>query len=261
MIGIIYKVTNDINDLVYIGQTMYLLENRWEWHINKSNNIKDNCKFHKALRELGYEHFKIEEIERVSTTILDEREIYWIKYYDSYFNGYNSTLGGNGGKKLPIYTDKQAIDRIIDLYVNKHISTNKIALEYKIDKATVARILKLNNIQLRDRFQFQPTEETKNIIINAYINGTSLSKLSRQYNTTTSTIRRFLVKNNITITTKNMILRDINKCKERAEDYKTHNVNMQFTMAKYGICFQTLKTILKRFNVPIKNTNGKLKTV
>ena len=261
MIGIIYKVTNDINDLVYIGQTMYLLENRWEWHINKSNNIKDNCKFHKALRELGYEHFKIEEIERVSTTILDEREIYWIKYYNSYFNGYNSTLGGNGGKKLPIYTDKHAIDRIIDLYVNKHISTNKIALEYKIDKATVARILKINNIQLRDRFQFQPTEETKNIIIDAYINGTSLSKLSRQYSTTTSTIRRFLVKNNITITTKNMILRDINKCKEIAEDYKTHNVNMQFTMAKYGICFQTLKTILKRFNVPIKNTNGKLKTV
>ena len=58
-----------------------------------------------------------------------------------------------------------------------------------------------------------------------------------------------------------MILRDINKCKEVAEDYKTHNVNMQFTMAKYGICFQTLKTILKRCNVPIKNTNGKLKTV
>ena len=58
-----------------------------------------------------------------------------------------------------------------------------------------------------------------------------------------------------------MILRDINKCKEIAEDYKTHNVNMQFTMAKYGICFQTLKTILKRFNVPVKNTNCKLKTV
>ena len=34
-----------------------------------------------------------------------------------------------------------------------------------------------------------------------------------------------------------MILRDINKCKEIAEDYKTHNVNMQYTMHKYGICF------------------------
>ena len=30
MIGIIYKVTNNINNLVYIGQTIYLLENRWE---------------------------------------------------------------------------------------------------------------------------------------------------------------------------------------------------------------------------------------
>lgn len=261
MIGIIYKVTNDINDLVYIGQTMYLLENRWEWHINKSNNIKDNCKFHKALREIGANHFKIEEIERVSTLILDEREIYWIKYYNSYFNGYNSTLGGKGGKKLSIYEDKQSINTIIDLYVNKHLSTNKIASIYKLDKATIARILKLNNIELRERFQFQPTEETKQIIIKDYINGVTLTQLGRRYGTTNSTIKRFLILNNVTVTTKNMILRDINKCKEIAEDYKTHNVNMQFTMAKYGICFQTLKTILKRFNVPIKNTNGKLKTV
>lgn len=58
-----------------------------------------------------------------------------------------------------------------------------------------------------------------------------------------------------------MVLRDINKCREIAEDYRMHNVNMQFTMAKYGICFVTLKKILKMFNVPIKNTNGKLKTV
>ena len=27
MIGIIYKVTNDLNNNVYIGQTVYLLEN------------------------------------------------------------------------------------------------------------------------------------------------------------------------------------------------------------------------------------------
>ena len=99
------------------------------------------------------------------------------------------------------------------------------------------------------------------IIIKDYINGVTLTQLGRRYGTTNSTIKRFLILNNVTVTTKNMILRDINKCKEIAEDYKTHNVNMQFTMAKYGICFQTLKTILKRFNVPIKNTNGKLKTV
>lgn len=26
--------------------------------------------------------------------MLDEREKYWIEYYNSYFDGYNSTLGG-----------------------------------------------------------------------------------------------------------------------------------------------------------------------
>ena len=50
-------------------------------------------------------------------------------------------------------------------------------------------------------------------------------------------MKRFLILNNVTVTTKNMILRDINKCKEIAEDYKNHNVNMQYTMHKYGICF------------------------
>ena len=98
-------------------------------------------------------------------------------------------------------------------------------------------------------------------VIKDYINGVTLTQLGRRYGTTNSTIKRFLISNNVTVTTKNMILRDIDKCREIAEDYKNHNVNMQYTMHKYGICFQTLKTILKRFNVPIKNTNGKLKTV
>ena len=51
MIGIIYKVTNDLNNKVYIGQTIYLLENRWEWHLNKALSYKDNRKCHKAIRE------------------------------------------------------------------------------------------------------------------------------------------------------------------------------------------------------------------
>ena len=42
--------------------------------------------------------------------------------------------------------------------------------------------------------------------------------------------------------------------------YKVTN-DLNNTMHKYGICFSTLKKILKMFDVPIKNTNGKLKTV
>lgn len=259
MIGIIYKVTNDLNNNVYIGQTVYLLENRWEWHIKKAGNPKDNCKFHKALRELGSNHFKIEEITRVNIKELDDAEIYYINFYDSFFNGYNSTLGG-GGKRSYIYTDKTIVNDIITSYRDKNISSNKIAAKYKVDKATIIRVLKLYKIEIRDR-AFNPNKEEGECLIQMYKEGKSLSKLSRIYGVAGSTIKRFLELNNIQITTKNYILRNKDKCREIAEDYKNHNVNMPYTMHKYGICFSTLKKILKMFDVPIKNTNGKLKTV
>lgn len=258
MIGIIYKVTNDFNNYVYIGQTTYLLENRWEWHVKKSQNLKDNCKFHKAIRDFGAEHFKIEELIRVDVKELNDQEIYYINKYDSFFNGYNSTLGG-GGKRSYIYTDKRIVDDIITLY-KRGISSNKIAAKYKVDKATIIRVLKLYHIYIKGR-SFNLNKEDTSILISLYKEGYSLSTLARKYKVAGATIKRFLEKNNVPITIKNYILRDVVKCQEIAEDYKNHNVNMQYTMHKYNICFGTLKTILKRFNVPIKNTNGKLKTV
>lgn len=33
-------------------------------------------------------------------TLLNEREIYWIKFYDSFNNGYNLTEGGNSNRNL-----------------------------------------------------------------------------------------------------------------------------------------------------------------
>ena len=94
-----------------------------------------------------------------------------------------------------------------------------------------------------------------------YLSGYTLSKLSRIYKVASSTIKRFLEQHNVVVTPKVLVLRNKEKCQEIAEDYKNHNVNMQYTMHKYGISFRTLKTILKLFNVPVKNTNGKLKTV
>ena len=169
MIGIIYKVTNDLNNNVYIGQTVYLLENRWEWHIKKASNPKDNCKFHKALRELGSNHFKIEEITRVNIKELDDTEIYYINFYDSFFNGYNSTLGG-GGKRSYIYTDKTIVNDIITSYRDKNISSNKIAAKYKVDKATIIRVLKLYKIEIRDR-AFNPNKEEGEHLIQMYKEG------------------------------------------------------------------------------------------
>jgi hypothetical protein len=48
------------------------------------------------MRKYGIENFHIEQIEEVANDQLNEREKYWISYYNTYFDGYNSTLGGEG---------------------------------------------------------------------------------------------------------------------------------------------------------------------
>lgn len=46
------------------------------------------------MDKYGIENFSVQQIEECDISQLDEREIYWIRYYDTYRQGYNSTLGG-----------------------------------------------------------------------------------------------------------------------------------------------------------------------
>lgn len=101
--GIIYKVTNKINNKIYIGQTTQLLKDRIRGHKNEAfNSSSKKCPFRQAIVKYGIDNFEIEEIEEVDNKLLNEREIYWIDYYDSYYNGYNATLGGQQGKVYSI---------------------------------------------------------------------------------------------------------------------------------------------------------------
>ena len=92
--GKIYKVTNNINKKIYIGQTIQDENIRWNHHIREALNGSDT-KFHRALRKYGKDGFIWEVIEEVDNDKLNEREIYWISYYNSYKQGYNSTTGGD----------------------------------------------------------------------------------------------------------------------------------------------------------------------
>ena len=88
---IIYKITNDINNKVYIGQTIRTLQERWNEHLK----AKDKFKLHAAMSYYGNEHFHIEQIDSAQNIQeLNEKEIYWINYYNAYEDGDNCTLGG-----------------------------------------------------------------------------------------------------------------------------------------------------------------------
>lgn len=97
MNGKIYKIYNTINDKLYIGKTVSTLENRFNQHIRDSKKDRNEKRpLYNAMNKYGTERFFIELIEECPLEELSKKELYWIGYYDTYENGYNATLGGDG---------------------------------------------------------------------------------------------------------------------------------------------------------------------
>lgn len=94
----IYKIENKINNKLYIGKTLYSIERRWTQHKQnfKRKDLK-HLKLYNAFLKYGIDNFTISEVEYVEDPkLLSKREQYWIDYYDTFYNGYNCSLGGDG---------------------------------------------------------------------------------------------------------------------------------------------------------------------
>lgn len=96
---IIYKITNDINNKVYVGQTRRSLRTRWKGHL-KDAERGSNYAIHCAIRKYGAEHFHIEQIDIAASLYeLDCKEDYWITTLNTLApNGYNLKQGGKTGR-------------------------------------------------------------------------------------------------------------------------------------------------------------------
>ena len=98
----IYKIENLINHKKYIGQSIEI-ERRWINHkyLGKNQRDYDCCYYiHSALRKYGIENFDFSIIELCNIDELDEKEKYWINYYNTCVGkenswGYNLTEGGD----------------------------------------------------------------------------------------------------------------------------------------------------------------------
>ena len=80
MYGIIYKITNLINQKIYIGQTIQALKRRFKQHINNALRNSKNLKqihLYAAMRQYGVTNFSIEAIDTAnSKEELNQKEIY-----------------------------------------------------------------------------------------------------------------------------------------------------------------------------------------
>lgn len=135
MTGFIYKISNDINEHVYIGQTVLPIEDRFREHVKESQKYRaTNRPLYSAMKKYGIEHFYINLIEECDYSILSEREQYWIDCYNSYNDGYNATRGGDGSALYDY-------DSIIEKYKNG-MTIREISEYFGCDRDVVQRALK-----------------------------------------------------------------------------------------------------------------------
>ena len=162
MRGFIYKITNKINGKSYIGQTIQNVKERFYQHCaTKCSQAVLNMVIHKAITKYGKSNFTIEVIEEVESANLNDRERYWIRYYDSYNNGYNSTEGGQDGIKLFKNLDTESIVR----EYKSGKSLREIGRLFNVDKQTIKDLLVRNNINLRTTRTYKLSQKDREDII------------------------------------------------------------------------------------------------
>lgn len=194
--GRIYIIKNTVNDKVYVGQTKVSLKLRFQNHLSAARNGKDYI-IGKAIRKYGEDKFYIELLEECTVEELNEREKYWIAFFNSTDNrfGYNISIGGN-----VIRTTKELDkDMVIKLF-NSGIPAFKIAKILHTGVPNVTNLLKSLNIRYGVDLQKADAVEEA-MIIDLYLDGYSTVEIGNKFNRNKSTIRRVLLRNNINLRT------------------------------------------------------------
>jgi group I intron endonuclease len=191
MRGIIYKLTSP-KGKIYIGQTILEFDRRLSGH--KCDSKRYNSHMNKAIRKYGIDAFEKEVLLTIDTNEtnifnhLDALEIYFIKSYDSFNNGYNGNTGGrknfkiseevrsyfigrtvteetkeklrqiNTGKKLSDATKLKISIKGIGRVVSQE-TRDKIGLKHKGKKLSLAQIESIRNSNLGKKQSLETIEK------------------------------------------------------------------------------------------------------
>ena len=194
--GRIYIIKNKVNNKVYVGQTTVSIKLRFQNHLSAARCGKDYV-IGKAIRKYGEENFYVELLEECLASELNEREMYWIAFYNATDNkfGYNMSLGGNVNRK-PTQIDEELVLKLF----KEGNSAQKIKTLLHTDSHNISIILKKHNIKYGIDLQRIPKETTLKVI-SLYQQGYSSIQISRNLGINKTTVLRTLKRNNIPIRT------------------------------------------------------------
>lgn len=256
----IYLIKNDINEKVYIGQSVDA-KNRFAQHKSEAKLETNKMLIHRAMRKYGEEHFSLIILESQIENY-DEKEKYWIQFYNSLQpNGYNICIGGEGtgfGIFHPTSKIKSFEDLcyIFDLIKNTSMSFEEIGQKFDLSEAQISNINRGINYKNQDFvYPLRPSKKYSDDLIKQlsyslkYELDKSLEAIAKEYKIDKSQLSKI---NNGHIYYREWIEYPIRKSKEVVmqnilgdiiEDLKNSNLTQKEIAKKYNISQMTVSNI------------------
>lgn len=181
MAGIIYKITNP-KGKIYIGCTINFKRRLSEY---RRLSMAGQIKLYNSLVKYGYNNHKFEIIEECDESILHEREIHWIKYFNCIEEGLNIRLGNRTGALMD--STKQKISKALKGRKNTWIKQGGGATGYKYTEEQKQKMSK-PRVNRWEREKLVSPVIVEEIRIKFQL-GSKRSDLSREYNVSWGTVK------------------------------------------------------------------------
>lgn len=136
----IYKITNLINNKIYIGQSVDIYT---RWAKYKSIKYCHNEHLRNSFLKYGINNFLFEIIEICNEKDLDEEEKYYIQKFNSFEHGYNQTKGGHNNYETKRNYKIVQIDTNNNEIINEFNTYKQITEETNINASVISTLTKI----------------------------------------------------------------------------------------------------------------------
>lgn len=160
----IYCFKNKVNGKCYVGQAVKLRTRlKQHWRTIQTNSV-DNMIIYKAINKYGVDNFELSIVYEIRDSLaydtkkrLDELEKEYIKKFDSYNNGYNSTLEGDAGVLGYKMTEAQ-----VEKLRQNALKQQELLREEKAKDSN--NWIKSRNLQTKEEFVFKTIRDAHNAL-------------------------------------------------------------------------------------------------
>lgn len=226
MYGFIYITTNHVNGKKYIGQKKYDKNGKWKKYLGSGIALKN------AIIKYGIENFSKEIIEECETKeLLDEREIYWITFYNASKDDlfYNIASGGDGGNVVLGYTEEEYI-----AFQNKRLKAVNLGRK----QGEESGVSKLTEKQVLD-------------IIERLKNNDFHPDIARDYNVSTCTIDDIRCHKTWKYLTKDIVFDDVStRTRKIGKSVDVYDLNGFFI----GV-YKNARDVNEKLGIPFRNVS------